>query len=186
MKKFVLTVAILALCASPAAAQIGAVAFYADTQGNSCNITVPTGVPFNVYVVHKTVGATGSQWKFDPASVTGPNPSLISTGNQAGPGAPLVIGAPATGVTIAYQGCITGNIHVWTFSFFTVTGIPNCVYLNIVPDPVEAGGNVLTVDCSFVDQPVDPGEGIMNPDGTCDCVVATEQTSWGKVKALYR
>lgn len=182
MKKFVLTIAVLALFASPALAQTGSMGFASDAVGSSCNITVPTGVPFTIYVVHKsTDGATGSQWRFDPATA---HANLIATGNSAGPASLLTIGSPAAGISIAYGGCVSGDLHIWTFNYFTVVGVPNCTYLFITADPIP--NKVISVDCNFAEIEVDPGEGIMNPDGTCDCVVGTQQSTWGKVKSLYR
>jgi len=185
MKKFVLTVAILALCASPVFAQVGSPGFFADAAGTSCNIAVPTGVPFNVYVVHKSVaGATGGQWLFNPSTV---DPGLTPIGSgSAGPAAPLVIGSPETGISFAYGGCVTGDLHIWTFNFFSVGGVPPCTYLQILPDPSTVTPGVLTIDCTFAEIPVDPGEGILNANGTCDCVVSSKQSTWGKVKSLYR
>lgn len=185
MKKFVLTVAILALCASPVFAQTGSPGFYADAPGTSCNITVPTLTPFNVYVVHKsTGGATGSQWLFNPSGV---DPGLTAIGSgSAGPAAPLVIGSPETGISFAYGGCVTGDLHIWTFNFFSAAGVPACTYLELLHDPAALTPGVLSIDCTFAEITVDPGEGIMNANGTCDCVVSAKRSTWGKVKSLYR
>jgi hypothetical protein len=184
MKKFVLTVALLALCASPVFAQVGGPAFYADAAGTSCNITVPTGVPFNVYVVHSSIGgATGGQWMFDPTTI---DPNLTYIGGSAGPAAILVIGSPQAGVSLAYGGCVNGALHVWTFNFFSVAGVPACTYLELLHDPAAQTPGVISVDCIFAEISVDPGEGIMNANASCDCVVAAQTTTWGKVKSLYR
>jgi hypothetical protein len=183
MKKFVLTVLALALAASPAFAQTGSMGVYADNTGSACNITVPVGVPFSIYIVHKSPGgATGSQFKFVAASI---DPSIANFGGSAAPGL-LVIGDPSTGVSIAYGGCLTGDIHLWSFTMFSAAGAPNCIYAEIIPDPAALTPGVLSVNCVFAEIPVDPGEGILNPNAGCDCNVANQESTWGKVKALYR
>jgi hypothetical protein len=180
MKKFVLTVAVVALFASPSFAQTGAMGLFADNQGLSCNITVPAAGPLSVYVVHKSPGgATGAQWTLNaPTSATFfytggavANPNILSIGDQ-------------TDLSLAYGGCISGDFHTYTLNFFSTAVMPSCSYMSLVPAPNKPG--VISVDCIFAEIPVIPGKGILNADGTCDCNVATEESTWGKVKALYR
>jgi hypothetical protein len=48
------------------------------------------------------------------------------------------------------------------------------------------------VDCAFAEFPATAGQGVtINPDGSCPCgqlnqPLATEPSTWGQVKSLYR
>lgn len=182
MKKFVLTVAILALGASQAFAQADVIGLYADTNGNECNITVPLGAQFSVYVLHtSTVGSTASQFQVsNPASAT-----LLSTGATIGNAGFLAIGEPFAGVSIAYStGCLTGTFVVYDLKFLALAAQPNCIYMTLGPEPVS--GRVGVADCGFIESAITGAQAILNPDVTCDCDVSTQQSTWGKVKSLYR
>ncbi len=181
MKKFVLTVAMVALFASPSFAQTGAMGLFADNQGLSCNITVPLFAPFNVYVVHKSPGgATGAQWVMNAPT----GPTFFFNGGSVANANILSIGAPDSDLSLAYGGCISGDFHTYTLAFFATAAVPNCSYMSLVAAPNKVG--VISVDCIFAEIPVIPGQGILNADGTCDCNVATQESTWGKVKSLYR
>jgi hypothetical protein len=185
MKKFVLTVLVLTLSASPALAQVGAVGFFADPQGNECNITVPILTAFAVYVVHKSpTGATGSQWRM----VAPTSPSFFFNGGGPGTaGNILAIGEPVNGIALAYGACLVGNSHIYTLNFFAVSAVPDCSPMTIAAS-LQGGGvtEVLSVDCALLEYAVVPGEARLNANASCDCDVPTQESTWGKVKSLYR
>jgi hypothetical protein len=58
-----------------------------------------------------------------------------------------------------------------------------CSYFRLGPDPTR--GRVV-VFCNPASVPFDAGEAIVNANGSCPCTVATRQSTWGSVKALYR
>ena len=62
--------------------------------------------------------------------------------------------------------------------------VPACSYVSLVAPDGHA--EATATDCGFTEFTIKTGQGIMNPDGSCQCNIATEPTSWGKVKALYR
>lgn len=181
MKKFVLTIALVALLASPSYAQLDAFGLYADNQGLNCNITIPVFAPSTIYVVHKSPnGATGSQFKVvAPTSAT-----FLSTGGGVGNAAFLVIGDPYTDLSLAYTSCVSGDFLVWNLSFFATAAVPDCSYISIVPAPGKP--YAITVNCNFAELEAYPGQGIISPTGACSCNVGAEASTWGKVKSLYR
>jgi hypothetical protein len=70
---------------------------------------------------------------------------------------------------------------------------PGCTYtLQVEPDPGSQTGQVESVDCSGVVQLAVGGTLTFFDDTGCrscyweECIVATEPTSWSKVKSLYR
>lgn len=182
MKKFVLTVAILTLGASQAFAQADILGLYADQAMNECNITIPVNIPTTMYVMHNsTSGATASQFQLsDPRTAT-----FITTGVNLASGSYIAIGDPFTGVSVAYTACLTGTFGVYNISFLALgVALPNCTYITLGPDPVS--GKTQIADCNFFEIEVTGAQAILNADGTCDCDVATQETTWGKVKSLYR
>jgi hypothetical protein len=109
--------------------------------------------------------------------------SLSFIGSTVAPGY-LSIGDPVSGLSLAYTACVTGDFLTVTLNVFALSTPPNCTYLSIVPSTNKPG--VISVDCNFAEIPVVPGKGIVNADGTCNCDVSTEESTWGKVKNLYR
>ncbi len=89
---------------------------------------------------------------------------------------------------MAYGACLTGpSVGVVQLSGF---GFPvpgqTCGLVEVVPAPDKTF--VIAVNCSLIELPMQAGTFRFNTDGTCPCVDvnATEATTWGKVKSLYR
>jgi hypothetical protein len=103
---------------------------------------------------------------------------------------PLTIGDAlgVDGFSIAFTGCQEGPVVLLgTLNFFVINPqgwpAPNSVWCIV---PTNDSGNLAVVDCDYVTVPADGWCFIANcTDGACDCGVATEDTSWGAVKALY-
>jgi hypothetical protein len=92
---------------------------------------------------------------------------------------------------VALPACVSGPVVVATLHYYSTGGSP-CGRI----DFDETNGLLLRVTCDFVEQPVFgvglqingvyevPPGGI---DGDCFCPpVRTEQSTWGRVKSLYR
>jgi hypothetical protein len=184
------TVLILSICvllfADTTYGQAGAIGLYVDAPTYvDCYYTdaAPALVP--VYVVHKlTPGATASQ--FMVAAFDGFN--CTYTGEIIA--APVSIGSTQTGLSASYGGCMAGDILIATINYFCMGTSPNCARLQVVPDPAAPTGHIEVVDCAFV-KLIATGLGfVFNEDGSCNhylfCHISTKNTSWGRVKALYR
>jgi hypothetical protein len=86
--------------------------------------------------------------------------------------------------------CKTPPVLVCTMLFVASgTSQPCCDYVvvpNSLPNepyPIEY------IDCTFLEQPASVGRKVtINPNPTCPCELPlqTEETTWGRVKALYR
>jgi hypothetical protein len=180
MKKFVLTIAVLTLMSSPVLAQTESVGVFADTQALSCELTVPPLTLTDVYVIHRSAGASGSQFKVElPAGVT-------AAGGGVGNPSFLVIGDPYVDLALAYTLCLSGEIVVWRVTLFAGAAVPNCSYVSVVPAPTATGNVVISVDCNYAELPAYGGQGIISATASCSCNVATQESTWGKVKSLYR
>jgi hypothetical protein len=175
-------VVLVAGLASTASAQVGKLGVYSDTAGNSCNITdaAPAIVP--VYVVHKFdpgEGATAARFKLQTTNVT------MSPVGASSPFA--VLGTWDTGVSIGYGSCQSAAVVIITINFFGSGTNPACGRFDMVPDPFAPSGTIQITNCDFGDVNVaNGGSAIVNPNGTCQCNIAVNQSTWGGVKALYK
>ncbi|NIM20510.1 MAG: hypothetical protein GTO51_09815 [Candidatus Latescibacteria bacterium] len=188
MRRTLLIVAGLLLVASMAVAQTGKIQIFSDLGLTSCNFTDPgSGIVF-VYIYHiNTGGATGSQFRVE--QVDGACMSYLAFQSPFS----IVIGNPEDGIAIPYQVCLgaLGPIELLTISYFACEGgSPPCSRLTITPDPVADPLEILVVDCQMPPNLlVAPGsDAWINDDGNCPCPQPDpiEDTSWGKIKSLYR
>ena len=179
MKKVVFLTVALVFAASMAFAQAGSVGIFGDPAGTDCNLpdAIPGLTPY--YVVHVNAVATASQF-------SAPAPACLLASYLSDTSVfPVTIGSSQTGVAIGYGSCQAGNIHVLTINYFTQGLTAPCCYYEILPDPVIASEKIEVVLCDNSLVYASGGVGIVNSDGSCLCDVATEDSTWGQVKALY-
>ena len=179
MKKVVFLTVALVFASSMAFAQAGSIGIFGDAAGTDCNLAdvVPGLTPY--YIVHVNAVATASQF-------SAPTPACyLGTYLSDGAVFPVTIGNSQTGVAIGYGLCQAGNVHVLTINFFTNGLTGPCCYYPILPDPVVTSGKIEVVDCNNNLLFASGGEGIVNADGSCQCDVPVEDSTWGQVKALY-
>jgi len=174
MKRSVLIVLALMLFASMAFAQNGSIMVFSDLGASDCNFTVgPSGFA-PLYIFHMyTAGATASEWKLNlPADWS----HLGDIGDFF-----LTLGLSVAGTSISYETCLSGNFKLMTVNALGAPapdGTPACTLITI--------SEIQVIDCD--DGRVFPtgGSGIVNSDGTCDCNVPVQETTWGGIKALYQ
>jgi len=184
MKKILLLTLALTVCAA-GASMADHIGIYADAAGVDCFDNTlafpPTTNP--VYIVHKFNGGTGSTAsQFKVNDTTG----LFNGGAST---SYLLIGAFTTGASVAYGGCLGGDIVVGQINYLWFGAPLTCGALQIVADPTAVPDPVLTtVDCNFTLKPTTGGSFFFNQNGTCPCQDpnATSQSTWGNVKSLYR
>lgn len=177
MKRFALTVLLVMVLAAPAMAGVGDMSIYADNQGNSCNLVYAGGAPGTAYMVQKF--GPGDESTGVRLKVTVPVGVSMFFNTSYVP-----VGDIAIDLSIGYGVCINTTTVIGTFTLFSGSAPAPCSLMSVaIPDGFATA---LATDCGFVKFPLKVGSGIFNPDGTCQCDIATEPTSWGKVKALYR
>lgn len=178
MRKILMLAIVVVLGANVAMADH--IGIYNDATGASCYKVPPAFQPYTWYVIHKfSAGTTGSQWKID--DFTGQTQS-----GSAVQGGFLAIGGAYTGLSLAYGGCLTGDIVLVHLNYFGFPTPPTtCGALRVVRDPTAA--TVKHTTCAFVEVVATGGQAF-NGDTACGGCneVATEETTWGSVKALYR
>jgi hypothetical protein len=184
MKRFGLLVLLILAISVPAFAQYpdgatGDISAYADEAGTSCALVSNGGfAPVPLYIVHKFSdggGATGSRFKVTvPASIQvfGFNTTFVPIGNIT------------SDLSLGYGTCITATTSLGQVTAFSGSATPACSYVSVVA--ADNFSDPIATDCSFGEYKVETGQGIVNVDGSCACNIATQPSTWGKVKSLYR
>jgi hypothetical protein len=185
MKRFALLMISLLALAAPAFAQInplvGDLSVYADDQGSVCNINANGGGAFmQLPVIQKFSGGAGSGNVAIRFKITVPTGMSIIGFNTIY----VPVGSVVNDLSVAFGVCISTTTVVGQLQVLSNTASPTCSYISVVA--ADNFATPIAADCSFGEYPMKTGQAIVNPDGTCQCSVATQPTSWGKVKALYR
>ncbi len=168
MKKvLLLMVAVLMISSVAMADHIGV---YSDNTGASCALGAAGQFNPSATVIHKfTAGATGSRFK-----VTFPGGTAFFGFNT-----PYVpVGALNSDISLGYGSCLSGTI---------VLGTINAIYgpgTGMV-EKADLQSIILYTNCLFAELPATGGNFYVAGTGNCG-EVATEQSTWGSVKALYR
>jgi hypothetical protein len=190
MKTTVIALALL-LCAGTSSAQTGGlVGLYSDAYWSDCNLSAAADVMATVYVVHSSASqANGLQFRvisnWDNFTVA----NVVYGGNVA-------VGDLFTGVSVTYGACRALPYLVATLTFVPLDTPPSCSILRVIGDPASETGQVEVIDCSFQKLTAygsylcvntsPPCCTIGGPDPGCELPVATDETTWGEIKALYR
>ena len=184
MKRFALLFVVVLAVAAPAFAQYpdgltGDISAYADDQGNSCDVAAPGGgglVTF--YIVHKfSDGGSATGARFKATFPAGLNFVTFSTTF-------VPIGNLASDLSLGYGTCNSSTISLGSVLCLNPSAVAACSYINVLA--ADNFSDPITTDCSFGEYKVEVGQAIVNNDGSCPCNIATETSTWGKVKSLYR
>lgn len=163
----------------------GPISAYADPTGaDVCLYDTGVGI-LDVYIVHNTTltypqGASASQF-------AAPKPACLA-GTYLDESSPFpTVGNSQTGIAIAYGGCQSqGPLLILTIRYAVTGNTPaGCAY-EVVPDPADPTGAVTFVDCSSTVQETWGGVAFINGYDPLCAPVATEETTWGRIKSLYR
>jgi hypothetical protein len=172
MKKLVTLALLLITSAAPAFADH--IGIYRDATGQSCRLD--PGYNNNATIIHKySLGATGSEFRVDFSQA--PGSTFIAFHS------PFVsLGDLTTGIAFAYGGrCLTGNIVVGTIEATLIAG-------SLQVTPRDGFWFIMYAACATAEYTATGGTAIIGFEatGNCNDPTATEQSSWGRVKALYR
>ena len=186
-----LTIAALAVLFVPLTANsnplpdMGFIGLYPDVGASSrCVFDTEPG-ELSFYVVHDMMPAfSQAQYLYFSA----PKPACFSAVHVMdvnGPGGIITTGSSQTGVEILLLPlCVSspGAGHVMTIVYTVFGGTPTDCEYRILPD---GQGRLEAASCGPGGSFLAPRSGLINPSNPGLCVVATEETTWGKVKALY-
>lgn len=178
---FLLVVGCLTV-ATPSAAQ-DKLDVYADRERTTCSLTEPVYPPVAVIYLFLTGPAASTGVRFSV-----PKPDCWVGASYIGEETPYVsIGKSYSDWTIAFGQCLTPPVYLGNVSFI-VSGqsLPCCEVKAVQP---ALGFPFVYTDCNFAENPLTAGQSVfVNADASCPCMppVATEPTTWGRVKSLYR
>jgi hypothetical protein len=188
MKRILLLTTVMVLGATMAFAQGGYVGiFNSPVPGpnplDNCHLPDNVAGLCSYYVIHMgTPGATATQF-------SAPQPACMLAVFLSDTAVyPVTIGGSQGGVAIGYGACIGSPNNVLIINYFCQALTPPCCEYPILPDPNVPSGSIEVVDClNNLITGVGSQSGWINGDSSCPCEepVATEETTWGKVKALY-
>jgi hypothetical protein len=187
MEKVLLLLCCLLIFSNLALAQSlpipGSINLYGNEAGTVCGIydNVP-GQIYNIYVFHMYATEVASAG-FKVEQQDGANLTWL------GDSATLynLMGTSDEGMEVLYwPSCLSSPLHILTISYQGNVSSSDCSYLRVVGiiagDPPYAAGCdpywPMTYDASG-------GSLAINPTDDCPCNVPVEDTTWGKVKALY-
>ncbi len=185
MKKLMVALLLLVAVSSVASAQVPFIGMYADDQAVICHADLPlyatTSVYFYAILPPEIVAITAVEFRVDnlPDAALA---NVIPNWNT-----PLVIGDLGYGIALAFSPALAGpTAFLGQVDFFAIADAgPDFVMtvmesndsgmLVVVDDgynTIDATGGIFTFNCST---------------GNCECedTVATEDSSWGSIKALY-
>jgi hypothetical protein len=160
--------------------------FYSDPAGTSCDLVYneigfvavhmmltgsapSTGLAFSAV---KPECWTGSVWTMDVI-----DEGFLALGNTQNPVGGISIGA--------IGGCKELPVYIGYIRYFAFDASAKCCAY--APGPTQAQG-IVWVDCDFVMWPMEVAGIVVNPDEACRCQqpVPVAETTWGRVKSLYR
>ncbi len=166
------------------------ITLFADAEGTDCSITRSSVGIVEVHMFHVGTGGrtaahfvapkppcwTGATWLADA-----PNPAY------------LTLGTTQDDFSIALLGqCAELPVYYGKILFLTTRSSPECCEYKVLPAPTtEIRGAVVATDCA---QPfpnllaLGGGKATINATPNCPCEppTAVEESTWGRVKALYR
>ncbi|UCG51714.1 MAG: hypothetical protein JSW58_16265 [Candidatus Latescibacterota bacterium] len=179
MKRILLVAMVCALVVSPAFGQAGSIGLFSDVTGTDCNLYDQQQGLCSFHIVHvMSPGATACQF-------SAPQPACLQATYLSDTFPIMVVGNTQTGVAIGYGACVSSPIHVGDINYFCQGLTASCCYYPVLPDPNIPSGQIDVMDCNLNLVYATGGVGIINPDESCECDVAVEDSTWGAVKALY-
>jgi hypothetical protein len=167
----------------PVVAHSDTIGLYDYFGGWSCNIT--DGFAYKtVYVVHWTSGNVTASAFSAPKPACWTNATWVSDTDPWG-----WPGSSQTGKWYSYGMCITEPrvLYLMTINYVVQGSSPPCCLYPLLPNPYEDPEHPIVVDCANNNRPVAGLVATINGNATCPCgnPVPVEETTWGRVKALY-
>ena len=193
MKRVLLVACVVvALVSAVASAQtMGRIGLASDLAGGDCNLfDIPGIVEVHMFIYNLAGVAgvhfaapkpdcwTGATWLFDNV------PHAVFLGNTQD---------PVAGLAIGFGLCIDSPVHLGSIVYFSQGQAPSCCMYPVIK--AQADGHPefdspIMILCSELTKVFGTAGFVspINPDHTCDCMLplATERTTWGGIKSLYR
>jgi hypothetical protein len=174
-----ITAVLILLVGSQSFSQTGTLELFADRAGTAC-VLADTPYFQSIYVF-QTGGASSTGVRFSAPRPACWNATWI--GDNWGSGAK--VGSSQSDVTVGFGVCRPLPVLVLEIQYLAGgTATPCCKY------EIKPIARFAYTNCNFFELPmvVGPRAVTINPDESCPCMVpvSTEESTWGRVKALYR
>ena len=171
MKK-VLLLMVAVLMISSVAMATEQISVFTDGTGTNCALGNIAGQfsPTATVVETSSTGSTGSRFK-----VTFP----VGTAFFGFTTPWVPVGALNTDLSLAYGSCLNGTIVLGTINAIYGAGTGTL-------EKADLQAKIIYTDCNFGEYEAIGGLFYVNGSGPCLPAVATEPSTWGQVKALYR
>ena len=186
MKRILLTVALLAILAAPASAQL--ISLWADDAMTQCSVTPGMAGTFDLYIVVEpdARGIFGAEF-----SIVNPSPAIFFTppgGVTWNPAAQVTVSMGeffGAGISLGFGQCI--NVPMWVASYNFTSYEMNPVFFTLdVATTGEPPVTQTTINVAICDEAHSKVEGFAYSHFGInqDCVIGTEETSWGAIKSM--
>jgi hypothetical protein len=178
----VLLISAIALWPAPAFAD-GTLLLVTDPDYTSCSIVDVANEEYTFYVLHlPEAGAAGvGNFKVGPLH----DGAALTYVGETVPWPS--IGDTQSALSVAYNECLNGEVLVCAVTYTGTGSSPACSFISIYA-AYTGPSDVEEVTCDYIVEIItNLGEVVVNPTETCTCdiLVPVEETSWGRVKALY-
>ena len=156
------------------------IGIFSDMGGTDCNAFDVGPAVMKFYVVQIRNPRSDAAW------FSAPQPPCFSSAIHLNdtPVFPATTGNSQTGVEVQYGTCRTSEVHLLTIDYFVQGLTQACCYYPVAPHPDY--GDILVKNCSAELIVGTGGEAIINPMAQCSCNTPVEETTWGRIKAMYR
>jgi hypothetical protein len=150
----------------------GKIALYSDTLHTDTTLadTLPGDV--KIYVVHEDRSNVSTSAFMVVASEGFTGTWLGETS------AFFTVGDSETGIFMSYGGCRNSPILILTITYQVFGTSSQCAYLSVEAHPVYGWIEVLNCDMDLLEA--------IGQTLTVNCTVSVEETTWGRIKSIYR
>ncbi|UCG52169.1 MAG: hypothetical protein JSW58_01030 [Candidatus Latescibacterota bacterium] len=181
--KLASVIALVALLGAGAVfGQAGSIGLFSDTYGTNCSLYDQIPGLVSVYAVHvSTSGATACQFRVED----GPGMNMMWLSDTAW-GIWIGCSHCPEGIAIPYGICLSSPIHVLTMGYFAQAISQDCSWIRVVPPETLPSGQIEMYDCDSNILYPTGGTLIVNPTDDCQCDVPVDESTWGKIKEMYR
>jgi hypothetical protein len=176
MKKLVLALVILAF-AAPVFAADAYIGLFADNMHSDCDVYLAGGfMPFNVWVwfIAPSVGVQAAEYRVVPPAYV-----IVST-PTINPDISVSLGDALAGISVAFYNCQPGWVWTQNIACYLTAAGPGYVMADRRPDV-----SAIQIASCELGNPIYPAVVLNHLAIGQECVVATEESSWGAIKSLF-
>ncbi len=178
--------------AGTAVGQTEKVTLFADAAMTDCSITGNLASP-GIVEVHMFHLGSGNRIAVEFLAPKPPCWSgAIWVGDVIAPPLLVIGNTQSVDISIAYTACLPLPVYLGRINYLVTNDSPPCCQYSVIPSTVvypSLGPSVYAVVCpSNTLIAIGAGSAVVNEDPSCLCdpPLAVEETTWGRIKALYQ